>query len=215
MINVATFRHNIYYENTYILYDQTKECIIVDPGCYTIDEKAAILDYLAYYQLKPVMIVNTHCHIDHVFGNKLLLDLYKVPLALHKHEIKYLEAMPAYAKRLGFEVAPVEKKYSLLEEGTIIRFGNSALEVLHTPGHTPGSISLYCSSQKILISGDVIFRNRIGKVDLPGGDLSCLTKIIKEKVFSLEDDVVIYPGHGPVTNVKDEKQDNPFIPGIF
>lgn len=216
MLQIATFRFTSFYENTYIAFDQTRECIIVDPGCYTLEEKNQVTDFIHFYGLHPVAVANTHCHIDHVFGNKHLTEMYNIPLFLHRKEVTYLEAMPAYGAKRDYIIESVNpKRYKFIDEGERINVGKHIFDVLHTPGHSVGSVSLYCYSSQLILSGDVIFKNRIGKVDLPGGNYDVLSDSIRKKIFTLDEQVTIYPGHGPVTSVAYEIRHNPFLPGIF
>lgn len=211
MINVFCFRYLSFNENTYLVADETKECIIIDPGCYHEKEKMHIADYISFFRLKPVMLINTHCHIDHIFGNNFIQEYFQVPLALHKDEVPFLKAMPQFGGRRGFDISPIKEGYKLLNENDTVTFGRTSLKVLLTPGHSPGSISLYCEQEAALFSGDVVFRNRVGKVDLPGADYKVLVKSIQEKVFTLPDETLIYPGHGPSTTVGHERKNNKFI----
>ncbi len=211
MVNITTFLFPRFSENTYIVFDETKECLIIDPGCYSSEEQQELTDFISYLQLKPKLVINTHCHVDHVIGNKFIMEQYGIQLALHEKEVRFLGMMPNYGKKIGLTIEPIPENYLLLEEGDNISVGNSTFKVLLTPGHSPASISLFCAEEKILISGDVLFKNRIGRIDLPGGNFDVLEKCIKEKIFPLGDDITIYPGHGPSTNIGYEKENNSFV----
>jgi len=210
MITVARFTFNPFQENTYVLYDETKECIIFDPGCHN-DHERNILDlFIEKKELKPVQLINTHCHIDHILGNQHVSEKYGLPLTIHKGEIPVLEAVPMYAKSMGLEVEHFPAT-AFLEEGDIVKFGQAELKVLFTPGHSPASISFYCEEDKLLIAGDVLFEGSIGRTDLPGGDFQTLYNTIHEKFFPLGDDVEVFPGHGPSTKIGIERIGNPFV----
>lgn len=211
MANVATFTFNPFQENTYIVYDETKECIIFDPGCSNPSEKEELVDFIESNDLKPVRLINTHCHLDHVFGNKFIAEKYNLPLEIHKGEIPVLEWSDRSAAKYGvpFEKSPPASKF--IEEGDIITFGNTKLETLLTPGHSPASLTFYCKADKFLIAGDVLFHSSIGRTDLPGGDYNTLIDSIKTKLLPLGDEVKVYPGHMQATTIGFEKANNPFL----
>ena len=211
-MNLAIFTFNPFQENTYILYDDTRECVIFDPGCYENSEKLELDNFIAANNLKPVRLINTHCHIDHVFGNAFVAKRYGLELEIHKGELPVLKSCARVGEMYGIpypEESPLPGKY--IEEGEVISFGNSELEAIFTPGHSPASLSFFCREEKILIAGDVLFRESIGRTDLPGGDHATLIKSIKEKLLPLGDDVKVYPGHGPETTIGWEKVRNPFL----
>lgn len=211
MISIKTFTCNPYQENTYILYDETLECVIIDPGMYTGEEQNAFLKFIADNKLKPVLLLNTHCHIDHVLGNKFVFDTYGLLPQFHQGELYVLNAVVAYAPQMGirYEVSPQPEIY-LSETGTI-SFGTSKLELIFAPGHSPAHLCFYNGENKILMGGDVLFYNSIGRTDLPGGNHAQLIKNIREKLFILPDDCKVYPGHGQPTTIGFEKQYNPFL----
>ncbi len=211
MINVVTFLFPRFSENSYLVFDETKECLIIDPGCYTKDEQEEILEYIDFIGLKPILLINTHCHLDHVIGNQFMLEHFDIPLALHETELRFLKAMPSYAKKYDLEFVLHDQEIVFLKEGQKIKVGHAEFLVMHTPGHSTGSISLFCATDNVLISGDVLFKNRIGRVDLPGGNLDILKKTLEEKIFPIGDEVVVYPGHGPSTQIGYEKAYNTFV----
>ncbi len=208
---VSVFENNPYQENTIIVSDDSKECIIIDPGMYTASEQNAVTDFIKKQQLKPVFLLNTHCHIDHVFGNKFIADYYNLKPQYHKDEEVLLTAIPSYAPQRGlrYELSPLAETY--LEEDQKITFGNIVLKIIFAPGHSPAHVCFYNDEDKILIGGDVLFRNSIGRTDLPGGNHDLLIKNIKEKLFSLPEETIVYPGHGPSTTIGFEKRTNPFF----
>ncbi len=211
MATVQFFENNPYQENTYILYDETGECAIIDPGMYTASEQNAVVNFIRDKQLKPVLLLNTHCHIDHVLGNKFIFDQYGLKPRFHAGELPVLEAVVAYAPMMGirYEVSPLPDEY-LPETGTI-SFGNTGISLIFAPGHSPAHLCFYDKGSDIVIGGDVLFRNSIGRTDLPGGNHNQLIKNIEEKLFTLPDDCIVYPGHGPKTTIGFEKQTNPFL----
>lgn len=211
MIDIKKFTFNPFQENTYVLYDETGEAIIIDPGCYEPAEEQQLADFINAQKLKVVALLNTHCHIDHVLGNKFVKDTYQVKLWLHKEDEPQLRAVKVYAPNYGFHAYTEAEADHYLEEGNDFSFGNSSLQVLFVPGHAPGHIALYHADQKLCIAGDVLFRESIGRTDLPGGHHATLIRSIKEKMLPLGEDVVVYPGHGPSTTIGHEKKYNPFL----
>ncbi len=211
MIKVDFFTFNPFQENTYILSDETGECIIIDPGCYSPAEKDELKSFLENQHLKPVRLLNTHCHIDHVLGNKFVADTYALQLELHLMEIPLLRAVTEYGPQYGIFPEPVPEPTVLIQEGDLVKFGNVSLRVLFTPGHSPGSICFYDETARVLVSGDVLFQMSIGRTDLPGGDYNQLISSITNVLFRLPDDVIVYPGHGPSTTIGFEKKNNPFL----
>lgn len=210
MINIKSFEFNPFSENTYVLSDESGECIIIDPGCLTAEERGELTEYVSNQNLKVVKLVNTHCHIDHVFGNAFVKQKYDVELIIHHLDQPTLEAVPVYAPVYGFNNYEPSQADQFFEEGDKVSFGDSTLEILFVPGHAPGHVVLVNKNQKFCIGGDVLFRESIGRTDLPGGNHEQLIQNIHEKMFALEDDVFIYPGHGPTTTIGHEKANNPF-----
>ncbi|MFZ1526250.1 MAG: MBL fold metallo-hydrolase [Saprospiraceae bacterium] len=211
MIHIQSFTFNPFYENTYLLYDDSSECIIIDPGCSNASENLEISTFIVDNKLKPVHLINTHCHIDHILGNKYISTRYQLKLTAHKKETQVLDFGTQTAMMYPIPYDPSPPIEIFIDEGDIVKFGHSALNVLFTPGHSPASISLLNKESKILISGDVLFQGSIGRTDLPGGNFETLTRVIRSKFFTLTDDIVIYPGHGDSTTVGIEKRTNPFF----
>lgn len=210
-MKVKFFPFNPFQENTYIVSDNTNECIIIDPGCIENREKSQLDDYIKDNQLKPVKLINTHCHLDHIFGNQYISKKYNLPLEIHPIERQTLELAANSAQNYGFPVPETPEKIIELSENDSIEFGSSKLQIIFTPGHAPGHISLYDPKTPFVISGDVLFQNSIGRTDLPGGDFDTLIKSIKEKLFVLPDECIVYTGHGPETSIGFEKLNNPFL----
>ena len=211
MVKVVSFTFNAFQENTYILYDETKECIIFDPGCSNVAEKQQLTDFIEQNDLKPVRLINTHCHLDHILGNGFIAKKYGLSLEIHKGELPVLAHAPKSAAMYGVAMDPSPEPTKFIEEGDIIKFGNTELETLFTPGHSPASISFFCKKDKYLIAGDVLFRESIGRTDLPGGDFQTLISVIKNKFLPLGDDVKVYSGHMQATTIGHEKQFNSFL----
>jgi hydroxyacylglutathione hydrolase len=211
MIHIKGFTFNPFQENTYVLYDETKECLVIDPGCYGPEEKLELTRFIKEEGLKPVMLLNTHCHIDHVLGNKYVSETWSLQPVMHKLEVELLESVQSYGANWGIFAEKSPAATSFLDEGDKVQFGNSVLEVTFTPGHSPGSICFNSVKDKFTISGDVLFYQSIGRTDLPGGDYDMLIKSIKNKMLTLPDDTVVYSGHGPATTIGAEKRHNPFL----
>ncbi len=211
MITVQTLTFGAFQENTYVLFDETKECIIFDPGCNDDQERAELVDFIENKGLKPVRLINTHCHIDHVLGNKFVAEKYNLGLEINELDKPVLDYMMMAAQMYGIPAEPSPAPSSYLNEGDVVGFGNSTLEIVFTPGHSPGSITFYNKEQKIMIVGDVLFYGSIGRTDLPGGHHQTLIDSIKTKLLPLGDDYVVYNGHGPSTNIGFERVNNPFL----
>jgi glyoxylase-like metal-dependent hydrolase (beta-lactamase superfamily II) len=212
MTYVVGLTFNPFQENTYIVYDDTKSCVIFDPGCLQNAEQQALVDKINELGLTPVRLINTHCHLDHVFGNKFVSEKYQLPLEIHEGELQVLKAAPVAAQMYGIpypELSPDPGSY--IKEGEVIEFGETKLQALFTPGHSPASLSFYCEAASFVIAGDVLFQGSIGRTDLPGGDYDTLIKSIREQMFTLPDNVEVYPGHGPSTTIGFEKKHNPFF----
>ncbi|HEY5751355.1 MAG TPA: MBL fold metallo-hydrolase [Chryseolinea sp.] len=210
MLHIQSFVFNPLQENTYVLYDDSGECVIIDPGCYEPYERQELTDFISAEGLTVKMLLNTHCHIDHVLGNSFVKEKYGVRLYIHAKDEPVLRAVKAYAPNYGFAQYQEATPDAFLEEGQDITFGQQSFKVLFVPGHAPGHVAFYNEKEKIVMSGDVLFQNSIGRTDLPGGDFDTLIRSIHQKLFTLPDDVIVFPGHGPETNIGFEKKTNPF-----
>ncbi len=210
MLHIKSFVFNPFQENTYILYDETNACVIIDPGCYEPAERDAVTNFIESKGLSVTMLLNTHCHVDHVLGNYFIKEHYNVKLHIHEKDKLVLSSVRVYAPNYGFPLYQEAEPDAYLEEGDKVVFGNQTLEVLFVPGHAPGHIAFYHPQEKIVIGGDVLFKNSIGRTDLPGGNHDTLIESIQQKLFTLPDDVVVYTGHGPETTIGFEKRTNPF-----
>ena len=213
MISIRSFTFNALQENTYVLYDETKECVIVDPGCYEKDEQQELADFIKSEHLIPKILLNTHCHVDHVLGNAFVADKYNLTVQTSKVEESQLRSVKLYAPMYGFTNYHGVETVQYIEAGDVVKFGNSQLDVLSVPGHSPGHLAFLNRIQGFCLSGDVLFRSSIGRYDLPGGDFKTLEKSIKEVIYALPNETVIYAGHGPKTDVGFEKKFNPYVKG--
>ncbi|HLP51290.1 MAG TPA: MBL fold metallo-hydrolase [Chitinophagales bacterium] len=211
MLKVHKHTFNPFQENTYIIEDETKECVIIDPGCSNERERNQLVQTIEAHGLKPVKLLNTHCHIDHFPGNKFVCETYNLLPEFHEVELQVMYAALDYQTLFGFKLdaSPEPKHY--LKDGDEVKFGNTTLSVIFTPGHSPGSLSFYNETAKTIISGDVLFRGSVGRYDLPGASGEVLFKTIMTKLMTLPDDVKVYSGHGPETFIGVERRNNPFL----
>ncbi|RYY95282.1 MAG: MBL fold metallo-hydrolase [Chitinophagaceae bacterium] len=211
MLTVQTFTFNPVQENTYLVYNEEGACCIIDPGCYFASEEKALSDFIAANGLRPALLLNTHCHLDHIFGNRFVARQWGLELHLHRLEEPVLAMGPASGQlwQLPFENYEGPRHY--LDEGDVVRLGADEFHVLFTPGHSPGSISFYQPAQRFLIAGDVLFNGSVGRTDLPGGSFQLLEESIRTKLYTLPEDVIVYPGHGGSTTIGDERRGNPFV----
>lgn len=210
MISLHSITVNPFQENTYFLWDETGSCAIIDPGCSNPNEEDMLIHFIESRELKPQIIINTHAHIDHILGNRFVADKYGIDLTLHKKDLPTLQAGKIVASQYGipYKVSPEPAEF--LNEGPAVLFGNSEIEIVFTPGHSPGSVCLILRKEKKVIGGDVLFYNSIGRTDLPGGNHEQLLDSIRRELYTLPDDFTVYPGHGPATSIGFEKQTNPF-----
>ncbi len=211
MISIQKFVFNTFETNTFVLYDETGECIIIDAACETDDEKKALADFIDGHHLKPVRLIYTHCHVDHTLGNTFVTERYRLEPEVHPEGRLLWELGREFSTVFN---VPFDKPLSpkrFLNDGDTVSFGHSVLEVLYTPGHARGSICLWCSDQKFVITGDVLFNGGIGRTDMPTGDFDQLLDSITRKLYTLDDETVVYPGHGPETTIGFEKHNNPYI----
>lgn len=211
MLYLKSFTFNPFQENTYLLFNDEKECFIIDPGNSSSSENEMMKNFISEKGLKPLRLLLTHAHVDHILGNKFVFDTYGLLPEVHKEDVYFIEKLPQTAAMYGVpaEASPMPQKY--LNEGDKILLGNYVLDCIHTPGHSPGSISFFCKEQKLLIGGDVLFYGSIGRTDLPKGNHETLIKSIKEKLFPLGNEVKVYCGHGQSTTIGFEKMNNPFL----
>ena len=213
MLTLKSFAFNPLAENTDVLNDQMDACVIIDPGCYFDNERAVLQEYIEQQSLSPKILLNTHCHLDHVFGNKFVYETWDLPLYLHEKELPVLDSAPAMGKSWGMPFENYNGDLHFLVPGETILLGDDRLTILFLPGHSPGSVGFYCASQGFIIGGDVLFHESIGTSDLPGGDHATLLRSIREQLLTLPDDTIVYPGHGEPTTIGHEKAHNPFLRG--
>jgi len=210
MLQIKQFSFNDFQVNTYVVYDDTKECIIIDPGMYYENEKNAFEEFISANGLKPVLLVNTHAHIDHIIANKYIADLYNIKLAAHKECVEFMKHAKEYGLTFGIRMDEIKPIDEFIDEDKPLRFGESILKVLYTPGHADGSLCFYSKEAGLVITGDVLFFQSIGRTDLPTGNYELLLESIRNKLFTLPDETTVYPGHGPETSIGYEKENNPF-----
>jgi len=211
MFYIKSFEFSPIQENTYILYNEFNNCLFIDPGCYFEEEQGQLALFVEKNGLHPSLLLNTHCHLDHVFGNKFIAEKYHLELHLHEGEVPVLNFAPTSGLMYNLPFDNYLGKFHFLKDGDTIRLGEDELSVLFTPGHSPASISFYCKAQGFLISGDVLFRQSIGRTDLPGGNYDTLISSIKEKLLVLPEETVVYSGHGTPTTIGFEKRNNPYL----
>jgi hydroxyacylglutathione hydrolase len=211
MLQIQSFIFSPIQENTYILYNEFKQCIIIDPGCYFDEEKETLQSFISQKGLTPVMLLNTHCHLDHVFGNKFVAETYGVTLQLHEKEKAVLSFAPTSGLMYNMPFDNYTGAFIELKEGDKVLLGDDELEILETPGHSPGSICFYCRKQHFVIGGDVLFKRSIGRTDLPGGNHQTLLNSIRKKLFVLPGETLVYSGHGSPTTIGEEKMENPYL----
>ncbi|MEO9257785.1 MAG: MBL fold metallo-hydrolase [Crocinitomicaceae bacterium] len=208
-MKVKKFTFNGFQENTYIVSDELKNCVIIDPGCYETHEKETLFQYIEKEQLTPVALLNTHAHIDHVMGNAAVLEKYPIDFYLHSEDIPTLHAVAGYAHLYGFPgYIPSPSPTKILKGGETLKFGEIEFDVIFGPGHAPGHVAFYSSKHNFVINGDILFQGSFGRVDLPGGDIETLKETIFEKMFKLPEDTLVYCGHGSETTIGTEKKSN-------
>ncbi len=210
-MQIHSFIFNPFQVNTYVLFDETKECIIIDPACVTKEEEKQLIDFIAENQLKPTQIVLTHPHIDHIVGVTAIKTEFNIPVSGHKNSTEILKQAGFYSMMMGLKEVKSFNLDTLLEDENIVKFGNCKFKVLYTPGHADGSICLYNADENCLLSGDVLFHGGIGRTDLPSGNYSVLITSITEKLMTLPDNTIVYPGHGDTTTIAEEKEMNPYL----
>lgn len=211
MLSLKSFTFNPVQENTYVLYNESRECCIIDPGCYFDEERQELEAFIQKTGLKPVLLLNTHCHLDHVFGNKFVYETWGLTLHIHEKEKIVLERAPIAGKTWQLPFDNYDGPLEFIKEGETITIGKEEVEVRFTPGHSPGSVSLYHEVGGFVISGDVLFNGSIGRTDLPGADYATLINSIQTQLFTLPDDTKVYSGHGLLTTIGFEKMNNPFV----
>ncbi|MBL7942188.1 MAG: MBL fold metallo-hydrolase [Flavobacteriales bacterium] len=211
MLKVHSFTFNPFQENTYLISGPGGQCLVIDPGMSNREEETLLIDYLRQENLTPVMLVNTHCHIDHILGNHRIHQMFGLPLAAHRLEQATLDRADQAAMLFGVNYTPSPPISVFLDEGQTVELEGQTLEVVFVPGHAPGHIALINHSDQWVMGGDVLFRNSVGRVDLPGCDARALVDSIRNKFYTLPDAFVVHPGHGPATTIGFEKEHNYFV----
>jgi glyoxylase-like metal-dependent hydrolase (beta-lactamase superfamily II) len=209
--NISRLVFNSFGVNTYILSDSNGKCLIIDPACSGAQEENRLATFISDNKLEPIGMINTHFHIDHILGNTFVCDTYNLRPQCHDQSRLLWESASEYGLVFGFKIENLITPADFLNEGDTLNFGNSEVHILYTPGHADGSICLVNHTDRYVISGDVLFRDSIGRTDLPGGNYDTLHESISSKLFTLPDDYKVHPGHGPETTIGYEKINNPFL----
>jgi glyoxylase-like metal-dependent hydrolase (beta-lactamase superfamily II) len=210
-LRIAQFTFNAFSENTYILADEEGNAILIDPGMTDEAEDAILFEYIADEKLKPQLILNTHCHLDHILGNSSASSKYAIPMWCHAGEIQVIERAASTALMFGLAYRPSVLPTKTIGEGETITVGSIVLDTLFVPGHAPGHLAFVCKNERVVFSGDVLFNGSVGRVDLPGCNAADLVHSIQTKMYALPEDFVVYSGHGPSTTIGEEKHDNFFV----
>ncbi|MBZ0199842.1 MAG: MBL fold metallo-hydrolase [Ignavibacteriaceae bacterium] len=214
MIKLKRFVFNPFAENTFLLWDEeTRETMIVDPGCSNRTEENELESFIFANKLLVKFLINTHCHIDHIIGCKFIADKYKPVYLIPKEDEPLLQNGKTQAAMFGIKLNEPPKPDDYLSEDKVLFLGSTSPKLLFTPGHTPGEYCLYFGEEKLCLTGDVLFQGSVGRTDLWGADTVALMNSIRTKLYTLPDDVVIYPGHGETSTIGDEKKSNPFVNG--
>ncbi len=208
-IGIKQFEFNAFQENTFLIFDQYKNAVIIDPGFYSREEQQILSAFIEEERLTLRAILGTHAHIDHVLGNEFIMRTFGVDYYLHSEDVATLKAVSSYAHVYGFEgYSPSPLPTHILQGGEQLSFGDILFDVYHTPGHSPGHVVYYNRENNFVINGDVLFNGSFGRVDLPGGDLDTLKDSIFNTMFKLPEETVVYCGHGPSTTIGKEKRTN-------
>ncbi len=211
-MTVKTFTFNPFQENTYLVYDDTKEAIVIDCGCIIDYEKKAFKQYIADNELNIVKVINTHLHLDHQFGNRFLFETYNIAPVAHAEDEFLLENVKSQGAMFGIPLKEEAQTLSgYIEDNQIFTFGSTSFKALHVPGHSPGSVAFYFENENAVFVGDVLFKSSIGRTDLPKGDYATLIRSIQNRLLPLPDSTIVYSGHGPTTTIGEEKVNNPFL----
>ena len=211
IMEIKTFYCNPLRECSYVAWDETKECVIIDPGFYGDRERQRLYNFIEERQLKPVKVLLTHGHFDHVLSLDEVARQYQIPVLMHPADREQIVRSQEWCQSLGLVCTPFGGEFTDIADGDVIRFGNSSLEVIATPGHTQGGVCFYSQADSVLFSGDTLFAGSIGRSDHPGGDYDQLMESIARKLMPLDGDVHVLPGHGPTTSIGYERVTNPFL----
>lgn len=211
MLKLKNFSFNSFQVNTFVVYDETEECVIIDPANYSDDEHETLLEFIQTNGLKPVLLLNTHCHIDHILGIHFVKKEFGIPFCSHEKELALIDNAPLMGELYGFSVEPLPAPDRYITDNQILEFGNYKLQAIHVPGHSEGSIAYYAQEGDFVICGDALFAGSIGRTDLPGGDYDTLIQSIRKRLFVLPGNTTVWPGHGPPSTIGHERQHNPFF----
>ncbi len=210
-MRIAQFTFNPFSENTYVIADDNGQAIIIDPGMTDAGEDSILFEYIAEQQMQPKLILNTHCHLDHILGNSAVAERYSIELWCHERELPVIERAASTSLMFGIPYRPSVMPARTIDEGETIVIGDIQLSTLFVPGHAPGHLAFVCAEERVVFSGDVLFQGSVGRVDLPGCNASDLVESIQQKMYKLPDDYVVYSGHGPETTIGAEKENNYFV----
>lgn len=208
-MKVEIFTGNPIQQNGSIVYNEQGDAVIIDPSCYERYEQQEWIDFIQENNLKVHAVLNTHCHIDHITGNAFFVSHFGIPLMAHKEELFTLSFADRSAQMYGLSAyVPSPEPTDYLTDNQILKFGDLELKVIFGPGHAVGHVAFYSEADHLLIGGDILFKGSFGRVDLPGGSIEVLKKTIFDRIFTLPDNTVVYPGHGPTTTIGEEKRTN-------
>ncbi len=210
-MKIHRFVFNPISVNTWLLADDNDECAVIDCGCYDESEFARLSGFIDDNRLKPVLLLNTHCHLDHIFGNGMFERRYGLKTKACSLEEDNRRDASSHALMFGLEMAPPAAVGEYLDDGQVLTFGNVEVEAIYVPGHSAGSIAYYCRGEGVLFTGDALFAGSIGRTDLPGGNLDRLITGITKRLLTLPDETIVYPGHGETTTIGREKSTNPWL----
>ncbi len=215
MIVVQSFTFNLFEEKTFVVWDETGEGVIIDPGCHAQSERDKLIRFIEEKKITLRFLLNTHGHIDHIVGNEFVKKQWNLPFIAHKFIVKEIEKAKEYGHlyEMALSNPPFPDEYA--DAGSKILFGNTVFDVLYTPGHALSHISFYEAASKSLFSGDVLFQMGIGRWDLPGGNVEVLLESIRAQLLPLPPETVVYCGHGDTTTIGLEKRMNPYINGYY
>ncbi len=211
MLQIKIFEFNAFQVNTIVLFDETKECVIIDAACYHESEQNKLKQFIESESLKPVRLLNTHCHIDHILGCNFVSEQFNLDMEIHEAGKQFLAGAVEHGLAFGFTLDPIRATIKFISEVDEIKFGTTVLKVLYTPGHADGSVCFINEENNLAIVGDVLFKESIGRTDLPTGNFDLLKESIQNKLFTLPDNYKVIPGHGPETAIGHEKNYNPFV----
>ncbi|MBM3441326.1 MAG: MBL fold metallo-hydrolase [Bacteroidetes bacterium] len=214
MLHYNVFLFSPIGENTYVLHDDDGRCAIIDPGCYAQAERDCLADHISQQRLRPEILLNTHCHLDHVFGNRFVAQTWGLTPHIHLLERPVLEFAPVSGLIWNMPFDAYQGPLAFLDPGKPVSVGGERLEVFFLPGHSPGSVGFYHAGQGFIFSGDVLFREGVGRTDLPGGDFSTLARSIQETLYQLPEETLVLSGHGAETTIGWEKRHNPYVSGV-